>query len=50
MKKIKMVGATGFEPATSCSQSKCSTKLSYAPFLNGAHILLKIVESRNKFI
>ena len=26
-----MVGATGFEPATSCSQSKCSTKLSYAP-------------------
>src|SRR5262245_40502396 len=27
----KMVGATGFEPATSCSQSKCSTRLSYAP-------------------
>ena len=26
-----MVGATGFEPATSCSQSKCSTGLSYAP-------------------
>src|ERR1035441_10114735 len=26
-----MVGATGFEPATSCSQSKCSTRLSYAP-------------------
>ena len=26
-----LVGATGFEPATSCSRSKRSTKLSYAP-------------------
>ena len=26
-----MVGVAGFEPATSCSQSKCSTKLSYTP-------------------
>ena len=25
------IGATGFEPATSCSQSRHSTKLSYAP-------------------
>src|SRR5262245_47371465 len=24
--KMKMVGATGFEPATSCSQSKCSSQ------------------------
>ncbi len=31
--EIKMVGATGFDPATSCSQSKCSTRLSYAPTL-----------------
>ncbi len=30
-----MVGATGFEPATSCSQSRCSTKLSYAPTQGG---------------
>ena len=29
-----MVGATGFEPATSRSQSVHSTKLSYAPFLS----------------
>ncbi len=29
----KMVGATGFEPATSWSQTKRSTKLSYAPTL-----------------
>src|ERR1700747_123491 len=26
-----MVGARGFEPPTSCSQSRCSTRLSYAP-------------------
>jgi hypothetical protein len=28
-----VVGATGFEPATSCSRSRRSTGLSYAPFL-----------------
>src|SRR4029453_2641559 len=27
----KMVGATGFEPATSCSRSRRATKLRYAP-------------------
>ncbi len=26
-----MVGATGFEPATPCSRSKCATKLRHAP-------------------
>ena len=31
IEKEKMVGATGFEPATSWSQTKCSTRLSYAP-------------------
>ena len=33
-----MVGKTGFEPATPWSQTKCSTKLSYFPFIknNGA--------------
>jgi hypothetical protein len=29
----KMVGATGFEPATSWSQTRRSTKLSYTPTL-----------------
>ena len=29
---ISMVGATGFEPTTSWSRTKRSTKLSYAPF------------------
>ena len=28
----KMVGATGFEPATPWSQTRCATKLRYAPF------------------
>lgn len=26
-----MVGATGFEPATLCSQSRCATRLRYTP-------------------
>jgi hypothetical protein len=29
----KMVGLTGFEPATLCSQSRCATKLRYSPNL-----------------
>ena len=35
----KMVGTTGFEPATSCSQSKCSTRLSYVPTIAGDTIV-----------
>jgi hypothetical protein len=27
----KLVGATGFEPATPCTPSKCATKLRHAP-------------------
>ena len=34
--KQKMVGMTGFEPATPWSQTKCSTKLSHIPKKNGA--------------
>ena len=30
-----MVGARGFEPPTPCSQSKCATKLRYAPIYFG---------------
>ena len=30
-----MVGKTGFEPATSCSQSRRSTRLSYFPYKKG---------------
>ena len=31
-----MVGKTGFEPATLCSQSRCATKLRYFPIVLGA--------------
>jgi hypothetical protein len=30
------VGATGFEPATTCTPSKCATRLRYAPGTEGA--------------
>ena len=28
---LRMVGATGFEPATTCTPSRCATRLRYAP-------------------
>ena len=28
---VTSVGATGFEPATPCSQSRCATELRHAP-------------------
>ena len=31
MVKRKVVGETGFEPATPCSQSRCATRLRYSP-------------------
>jgi hypothetical protein len=30
-KPVGLVGAAGFEPATPCSQSRCATRLRYAP-------------------
>ena len=33
---FRVVGAAGFELATPCSQSRCSTRLSYAPTVNAA--------------
>ena len=41
-----MVGAAGFEPATSCTQSRHPTWLSYAPFLG--HLTLRI-SARQQF-
>src|SRR5579885_871617 len=29
---LKLVGAEGFEPPTTCSQSRCATRLRHAPF------------------
>src|SRR6187399_2743503 len=40
-----MVGATGFEPATSRSQSERSTRLSYAPSHEGSRLSLRWVAS-----
>ena len=37
----KMVGATGFEPATPSSQARCATKLRYAPITIGYIILIR---------
>jgi hypothetical protein len=42
----KMVGATGFEPATSWSQTKCSTRLSYAPNPKERHYLISLIRSK----
>jgi hypothetical protein len=38
--RIYMVGATGFEPATSCSRSRRATGLRYAPPIIRTHLLL----------
>jgi hypothetical protein len=35
---ILLVGAAGFEPAAPCSQSRCSTRLSYAPSRNSPRV------------
>src|SRR3954453_493795 len=45
MDRRVMVGATGFEPATSRSQSERSTRLSYAPSHEGARLSLRWVVS-----
>ena len=39
--RIRLVGAAGFEPATTCAQGRCATRLRYAPAgsaLDGARV------------
>ena len=36
---LLMVGATGFEPATPCSRSKCATRLRYAPKFQARRVI-----------
>src|SRR5437868_5738007 len=44
-----VVGARGFEPPTSCSQSRCSTRLSYAPSSSRmAPVLVACAKRRNR--
>ena len=38
----KLVGATGFEPATPCAQGRCATRLRYAPTVLGRSYPLHI--------
>ncbi len=38
-RKVNLIGMTRFEHATPCSQSKCSTKLSYIPILYTRRII-----------
>ena len=44
--ELAEIGATGFEPATSCSQSTRSTKLSYAPWRVGVVSAISARRSR----
>lgn len=38
-KPFLLVGAKGFEPSTPWSQTKCATKLRYAPTMKAIHFL-----------
>ncbi len=42
----KMVGARGFEPPAPCSQSRCATRLRYAPTFCALLALFIIVRKR----
>ena len=46
-----MVGAAGFEPAASCSQSKCATRLRYAPvfLLVRCHFVLSSADAQRSY-
>ncbi len=45
-----LVGPTGFEPATLCSQSRCATKLRYGPTSNPSEALAdRVLESIAKY-
>ncbi len=46
---ILLVGATGFEPATLCSQSRCATRLRYAPTGEISLILLPFSNAPHSF-
>ena len=40
-----VVGAKGFEPSTPCSQSKYSTRLSYAPMRHKLYIIFYLTQA-----
>tara|TARA_B110000014_G_scaffold9059_1_gene6312 strand:+ start:96 stop:275 length:180 start_codon:yes stop_codon:yes gene_type:complete len=44
-----MVGAAGFEPATTCSQSRYATRLRYAPIKIKKILLQKLYDNPDLF-
>ena len=47
--KNERVGAVGFEPTTSCSQSKCATRLRYAPVSGSDQLSLSRDQSSGEY-
>ena len=45
---FKMVGMTGFEPATPSSRTKCTTKLCYIPMHGLFYHLFRKMQEENK--
>ena len=45
---LKGIGAAGFEPATTCSQSRCATRLRYTPKRIRLALGLALAKSENK--
>jgi hypothetical protein len=41
---MKMVGAAGFEPATSCAQGRRATRLRYAPMMSRRRVELLLAD------
>ena len=49
---LLLIGMTGFEPATPCSQGRCATKLRYIPsYINIVTYLMRLFNNiLNKFV
>ena len=47
--RIFAIGVEGFEPPTSCSQSRRATRLRYTPFPLGRVHIVELERSRNRF-
>ena len=43
----KVVGATGFEPATPCAQGRCATRLRYAPTAIALRLYVSFADAPN---
>ena len=43
-----LVGETGIEPATPCSQGRCATRLRYSPTKDGLYSMEEVATQENK--